>query len=527
MNSNLKLLPAALLVAVLAMAGCGGGGSDEPTTPPEPTEPTEPAPPASVEQLSLDILNAENDAMAANEMAATALKNAMKYDDMLTTTAAAGDSGAAMMAADAILKAEMDVATALMNAEAALEDAMAAKADVMALPDGHPEKATLMTSADRVVKDAEKYVAAIKAISTGVDLEAAVAAVEGTGGKGTPRSIANAVGTDIAAALAQGAAARRPHGATPPAATIAAEHKLVMDNSRGMTWEEIVTGGGGNVVSMPIGDSNAGVKVASIAGMDQTKVWAVESNRPTAFADGTAYANANYMGIAGTVHCLGTCKLTGDSLEGNWYFAPAAPDTHWVRNTDNATRVASPYVADAVYATYGHWLTESGGDWNVNTFANHADGTTAGAGADAIGALGAASGVDGIDDGDKATYSGGAVGMSVLKRGTGDSATTDSGRFTAAVTLNASFGTTPTVTGKVNGFEGGAVNPGWVVNLGEATLQGTSEASGVTVTGGRDGAWTAQAYGPDATKRPSGIFGSFSAHFSDGDAAGAYATTKD
>ena len=36
MNSNLKLLPAALLVAVLALAGCGGGGSDDMTPDPMP-----------------------------------------------------------------------------------------------------------------------------------------------------------------------------------------------------------------------------------------------------------------------------------------------------------------------------------------------------------------------------------------------------------------------------------------------------------------------------------------------------------
>ncbi len=39
MNSNLKLLPATLLVAVLALAGCGGSGSDD-TMPPPPPPPT-------------------------------------------------------------------------------------------------------------------------------------------------------------------------------------------------------------------------------------------------------------------------------------------------------------------------------------------------------------------------------------------------------------------------------------------------------------------------------------------------------
>ena len=40
MNSNLKLLPATLLVAVLALAGCGGGSGDDTTTPPPPPPPT-------------------------------------------------------------------------------------------------------------------------------------------------------------------------------------------------------------------------------------------------------------------------------------------------------------------------------------------------------------------------------------------------------------------------------------------------------------------------------------------------------
>ncbi|MYA88979.1 MAG: hypothetical protein F4X97_11125 [Boseongicola sp. SB0662_bin_57] len=532
MNSNLKLLPAALLVAVLALAGCGGGGSDDTTT--TPPEPTEPPPPASVEQLSLDIQSAENAAMTANGMADAALKNAMKYDDMLTTTEVAGDSGAAMMAAQAILKAEMDVGTALENAETALQDAKDAKTAVMMLPDTHPHKATLMASVDRAIKNAEKYVTAIKGISTGVDLEAAVASVKGADKKGTPRSKANEVGMDIADALALANAARHPFGPDAPAGTVPAALKVVMDDSRGMTWEEIVKGGGGSVMSMPIGTNNAGVKVASVAGMATAKVWATDTDRPDGtIADGSSHPTANYMGIPGTVHCLGTCKVTDDNkLDGSWYFAPTTTGTHWVRNTDNATRVANPYVADSIYATYGHWLTvDVDGNWSVRRFANISDSTAAGATgtnvATADAALGLASGLDGIDDGNKATYSGGAVGMSVRTQGSGESKTTDSGRFTADVTLNASFGATPTVTGKVNNFAGGAVNSGWVVNLGEATLQRGSDATGVTVTGGRDGTWTAQAYGTDATKRPTGIFGGFSAHFSDGDAAGAYATTKD
>ncbi len=525
MNSNLKLLPAALLVAVLALAGCGGGSDTTPEEPPTTTP--EPQPPASVESLSLAIQSAENDAMAANDMAAAALKSAMKYDDMLTTSEVAGDSGAAMMAAQAILKAEMDVGTALSNAEAALEDAMAAKADVMALADDHPSKATLMTSVDRAVKNAEMYVAAIKAISTGVDLESAVLEVEGANGKGTPRSIANTVGEAIGTALDLANATQRSQGGTAPdAAAVPAALRLVMDDSRGMTWEEIVMAGGGAVMTMPIGTNNAGVKVASIAGMAASEVWNDAANIPAAasIVDGAGFATgADYMGIPGTVHCLGSdCKITGGELVGSWYFNPTAPLIHWVRNTDNATRTLNPYEEDSLYTTYGHWLVlDNAGAVTVHTFANVSSSST-------IGATGTdAANVAADDDlGNKATYTGGAVGMSSRTQGSGDSKTTDSGRFTADVTLNAAFGASPTVTGTVQNFEGGAVNPAWRVNLGEAGLGagGTAGTAGVTVTGGRDGTWTATSFGTDSTKRPTGIYGNFTAHFPDGDAAGAYAT---
>ena len=49
--------------------------------------------------------------------------------------------------------------------------------------------------------------------------------------------------------------------------------------------------------------------------------------------------------------------------------------------------------------------------------------------------------------------------------------------------------------------------------------------TGVTEASGQDGDWTSDAYGA-GTDRPVGIFGSFNAHFSDGHAAGAYATRK-
>ena len=55
-----------------------------------------------------------------------------------------------------------------------------------------------------------------------------------------------------------------------------------------------------------------------------------------------------------------------------------------------------------------------------------------------------------------------------------------------------------------------------------------ASSAGVTRTEGTggDGVWNSAAYGADA-KRPAGIFGDFNAHWTDGHAAGAFATKKD
>ncbi len=529
MNSNLKLLPAALLVAVLALAGCGGGGSDD-MTPTEPPTP-EPQPPASVERLSLDIQEAQNDAEAAKKMAEEALANAKKSEGMLGTEDAAGDSGAAMMAAQAILDADMDIGEALADAEGALEDAMAAKTKVMALADDHPEKATLMTSVDRVVKMAEMYVAAVKAIRDGTDLEDYVAAVKGNNGKGTTRDIADKVGEAIATALVAPT-----QGNTAPPDAVAAKLKVVMDDAMGMTWAEMV--GEDNLMTLPIGTDRAPVKVASIAGRTLNSVWGATAvtNGITGVTDlagaaatnGGLFTTAFYSGIPGSVYCLGTdCKVVDGKLAGSWYFAQTAADAakHYVRNPDRVAGRTTPYVEEGLYATYGHWLAvATDGTATVTTFA-----TTAGNTTNTEANLAAGTEDNGLDD--TATYSGGAAGMSVRTQGSGDDKTTDSGRFTADVMLHATFGTAPIVRGTINNFKGGAVNSAWNVTLERATLATGSSNNGVTSAGSADGTWSAQAYGTGSSTgdavRPSGVFGNFTANFSDGAAAGAYATLKD
>ena len=118
--------------------------------------------------------------------------------------------------------------------------------------------------------------------------------------------------------------------------------------------------------------------------------------------------------------------------------------------------------------------------------------------------------------------------MSVHKMGSGDSQTIDSGAFTADVMLTAKFGTAPTVSGRVNNFQGDAVGSGWSVNLESLTLGTDATVTAVIATAsGRDGVWSGAAYGNDATARPAGIYGGFTAHFTDGHAAGAFATRID
>lgn len=527
-QKNLITLGVAAVFA-LGLAACGGGDDSPQTT--MPTEPTVPPPPppanltalfAAAQDAGADAAMAGKDAMAA-ETAAT--KSAM----MLTTTEVGGESGKAMMSAQAILDARDDAIQAVKDAEMALADAKKARMDAMGIADGHPQKAALMGAVDAAIEAAEAQVKAAKMVRDGTRIRNAVTEVTGGAqGTGTPRSIANSVGTDIAAALAVGTVrggTRIAYGATAPAATIAAAHKYEADDHQGMTWAEIV--GEDNVMRERLGAGNAVRPVASVAGMtaadvdpDVTTTGGVNSGNT--YADAYTSDTSTYRGVPGDIFCLGTdCEVdAAGKLVGSWYFSPTSPMAYYQKMADDPLTLVDEsltYEPEVLYASYGHWLTVSGTDWTVNTFAsfagtNAADLTTVGTQANMLA--------------NKATYSGMAAGMSVRKMGTGTSATTDAGRFTADVMLTASFGASPTVTGTVDNFMGDAVGSGWRVNLESATLAITSN-DGVATGSGRDGVWSVTAYGTDAAARPVGILGGFTAHFTDGDAAGAFATRMD
>ena len=475
---------------------------------------------------------AENAGMAA----AAALESAEESEGMLTTTQVGGDSSKAMMNAQAILDAKDDAAQAVMDAEMAKMDAMDAKSAAEMVPDGTAGKAQAIAALDAAIKVAEAETKKATAIRDGRDLDDAVFEVIGANEKGTPRSKADAVGMDIAAALTPGTVrtgTRIAHGGTGPGADIVAAHKHQANDAQGMTWAEIA--GEDNVMKMRLGTvdtsgvlttSNAELSVASLAGMTATDVTSTTLTDGTINADGGTTAGS-YMGIPGAVICLGGtdgCSVTDGKLGAGWYFSPGSPMAYYIRNTNRDTSTATPYVREdsttSSYASYGYWLTVDTSTpplWTVNTFAvNNGGGLTAGTDYTLA-----------ADDdlGDSATYSGEALGMSVHKTPkAGGGNHIDSGMFTADVMLTAKFGATPTVSGTVNNFQGDAVGSGWSVALTEADLANTAATATASAN---DGTWNAQAYGADVTARPAGIYGGFTAHFLDGHAAGAYATRKD
>ena len=464
---------AAAAAAALALAGCGGGGSSS-TAGPE--TPTDPPPPANLTAMFAAAQTASDDAAAAGEAATAAVKSATDSAKMLTTTEVGGDSMKAMMNAQAILDARDDAAQAVMDAEAALAAAEKAQMDAMDVADGHPQKAALMAAADAAVEAAEEQVMKAKAARDGTMLKNAVAEVEGSNKKGTPRSIANMVGSDIAAALATGTTrggTRIVHGATAPDTTLDTVMAAMVENdAQGMTWAMIV--GEDNIMKMRLGTvtadgsshtvGNGVLSVASLEGMTASAVAPSGTDfGTTGNADGNATGGSTYMGIPGVVFCLGGsdgCKVTDGKLGAGWYFSPGSPMAYYQSQKDDPATDADEsllYEAETMYASYGHWLTATGDPlaWTVNTFATSGGGAT----------VNLAAGTEDNGLADTATYSGSAAGMSVRTMGSGDSKTTDSGAFTADVMLTANFGAAPTVRGTINNFMGDAVGSGWSVNL--------------------------------------------------------------
>ena len=460
---------------------------------------------------------------AAGAAAAKAVKDATEASK-LTTILVNGDSMAATDNAQAILDAREAAAKAVTDAQTALDNAMAAMVHAAALADDDASKTSLVAALEAAIMVAKSHLKAATGHSDGEPLKVAVEMVTGKDpeAKGYPTTpadhgkvVAMAIGEALGGELTTAGIARGAIADMAPEATVMNE--VAMNDHTGKTWAEIV--GDNALKDMRIADGTSGnsrtVKAASFADMPLS---AIPNNPPSAadtISNGMQYAGA-YEGIDGVVYCAGAdCKVEDAKLTGSWYFTTNADNTNTYYEKVGEADV---YTAETDYAQFGHWLTVDAGVATVHRYA-----------------LTASQGdpswtVDEMLTDTSATYSGDAVGMSVHKTSVdGEITSIYSGAFTADVTLKAEFSVEATnqlLGGTVDNFQGNAVDPLWTVRFERTEVNTDGEVTaGRTVASGRDGIWTADSYGAEAA-RPVGIFGGFNAHFSDGHAAGVYATGK-
>ena len=467
-------------------------------------------------------------AAAAAKAAGDAVKAAMDASGKLTTLAVKGDSMTATANAQAVLdmqaatvKAAMDAETALQEAKDALEEADETAADNVALIaalDAAIEAAEADVKTATDARDSDDLKTAVELV-TGDDEDMQMSAADH--GQMVAMAIGGALGPGAA-----GAGTGVEHVDDPTTNTALADDDKTavrMDDHTGKTWAEIV--GDDALMDMRIADADTGnnrpVMAASFADMARTSITddALDAEATSA-SDGAQYTGL-YKGIDGVVFCAGTdCKVTDGKLAGSWYFTTNVinAETYYEMVDGDAD-----YTPETLYAQFGHWLTMDRNAATVRTYA-----MTGHTGTGDVMMVNMDAEDTTLTD-KSATYEGTAVGMSLHKEVDSDGApvpgTLQSGTFTAAVTLTAKFQATPMLGGYINGFEGNAVDPDWRVTLVESAFAGAALTGGTTIATGQDGVWSATGYG-NAAERPTGIFGGFNAHFSDGHAAGAYATRK-
>ena len=492
MNSNLKLLPAALLVAMLALAGCGGGDS----TPAEPEPTPAPEPPANALE---DAVDAQRNAAAASEAAAGLLEAAMKASAATVATGVANavdgssqgayDNVMTVLGAEAAVEAErMKAANAVAAIEgidtSAMSDAEKARiADILE----NAEESLAEIVAIQEAKGAGSLAKAVADVKAGSALDATAAKIAQAKADGVATAVDTAIGTVISGFSA--------------AIVTTANDAVMMTPNPGMTFEQIT--GSARMAATMIGDFTS-----DAAG--QTPLTALS----TATGQGLVDA-AHYMGIPGDLICYSvTCGVTDGKITGTVEFAPDNPSQLWIMASAGAV-----YTALTNVGNYGYWLTDAD---VINLRADSpSTGLTWTRGSTATSDV-------------EASYSGNAGGFSERTVGTGDDAKQSSGEFTASVTLNATFGASDaTLNGSISGFAGGShVNPDWYVRLNEQTgVTGnvtTGTVTSASMPGKEDataGAWTATGYGATG-ENPSGFVGAFHATFDDGTAAGAYSAGK-
>ena len=468
--------------------------------------------------------NASDDATGAITTAEEAVTAASDASDNIGTLAVGGNSMLAQTNAQAVLDARDEANGAVTTAEAALQSAKdALEPDAVATDALTRALMAAITVAEDAVdsitmkRDSAELVAAVELV-TGNDPDA-------EGYPGTPAEIAKGVAESIGSALGpvsdtDGAGTGVTVTATP---TLPAMH-VPENNAVGETWATIV----GDTVIKRINDGAGGtfeVDAASFEGMAVSNVTG-DLTLEGALDDGKEYPGT-YMDIAGTVFCAGdNCGTAtddeGTTLTGSWYFTPTSEDEQYVRNAAD-----TGYEKETLYAKYGYWISGTDAAPIINTYAMAGDTSTNMTGLD-LATVNTGEGATLTDT--SADYAGKAIGMSLVKafdsQGAIEEGSLKTAGFTADVALTAIFGLTPTLGGTVSNFQGGAVdNDNWEVGLLRRGIDANvpTFANGTTTASGQDGVWSATGFGPNGG-RPTGFFGTFNAHFSNGDAAGAYAT---
>lgn len=557
MTSRTKFwaLSAGALALSLALAGCGGGGSggsasnggpngagdgQQQPTQEQPTQAKAPLSYATDLNASIATLTTLSGDVTAE---GSALKMASDASGKIGVVGSDGNSMTAMSNAAMVLKARSDLEDAIKAAEEDRTEAEAAKADT--------DDADVIAALDNAIAAANKQIMAAQAIldATGTaSLAFYVQAVTGTdeddmknaADKG--KEVADAIYTALTTP-AQIPAVVSDFG-TVPTATSDTVGKVMAgpSDAQGMTWAEI---GGSDLVDKRIAATGGGtmeVKAKSVAGMT---AGTLGLNAAPAIADGTEVPGT-YKGIAGTLFCAGSdCKVEGTGafnatthrLTGSWYFTPSAPSmTTYLAGTGTA---AGTYSVEAVtdYVRYGYWLSVASATDDTTTINRYVSGPDAQTGA----VYGVDSDVTAFKDA-TARYQGNALGMSVVQTfdSMGKEVSRASGGFTADVSLTMRFGSSPSLDGTISNFQGDAVDTGWSVDLKTSELSGgelrTAPTNGTVGGDATSGAWTATAWGGavdhvnttdvDESARPMGVYGAFNAGFTNGAAAGVYATRK-
>ena len=232
--------------------------------------------------------------------------------------------------------------------------------------------------------------------------------------------------------------------------------------------------------------------------------------------EGTRTVTGSYMGAMGVYTCATGDDCTSQRTDNGIRLVGAA----WLFTPNTGQKFTTP---DDDYAEYGWWINEDAtADPKVGAWFAASDGTALGT-------------VDVTNATGSATYTGTAIGQAAYYHSQGG-ALNVGGAFTADAELNATFGTTLTLSGTIDNFDVGGMKPGWSVALdGGAITPGTGtvgEDDLRTTTwtiDGTDGAalanaWHAQLYDiPDGGHQPTGVAGGFEAQYdSDGYMVGAF-----